>query len=45
MKLVKKIAKYLVVGLVLLSFVKPLSIPKLPPVQQIANAVTTVNFS
>lgn len=45
MKLAKRFAKYLIVGLLLMSFVKPLSIPRLPPVQQIANAVTTVHFS
>lgn len=45
MKLVKKAAKVLVLGFVLFNMVRPLAIPKLPPIEMLSQSETTVELS
>lgn len=46
MKLVKMTAKALVIGLLAFTIVRPLgNMPKLPPIQMLADGVEVVDFS
>ncbi len=45
MRIVKKATKALVIGFVLFNIVKPLSIPRLPPIEMLSETVSLVELS
>ena len=45
MKLVKKAAKLFVLGFLAFNIVRPLSIPRLPPIEMLSDDVEVVDFS